>query len=619
MKSKDIDITHFKTISEVYSFIDENSFEIERHWDFSNIWSKYLNKTIDENEKQICQWEIDCFMFDFKRNTLFSQVYSSNESDEKLSKYPDLNDYNPDMIMYVVSRAEDAKSPLLKARYYHLLWKSPSEIKNNIYANLAIEHYTIAIQEYCLLLKNDRKKQIQIGRLFETLVAISNEIKTDRTELKILTKLLLFEIPYLDFFVKHGILEEMLEYPKLYKPDDFKGTLDIFEKEINRVSKKVDDFNLVYYHIPTAIKIAIKTNSDIKKWYSEKGLAFLRLAFEETQEERYWIKQDYHAKAIEAFRSAGNTEKRKEVELLYAELKPKIKLPTIRQKFDQETIKYLEEYQDLIKNDTNNILKQTPQDVYRIISIGSFFPKYADVIKISENKNNSFLNFGTTIQFDNNKNIINPNDEKIKDIYETYGRLLNVRVLSYLHYIIIPGIKSGHLTFENLILFISENTWMGKPNIKYDLGGEETAINWIGLISPSIVEFFIQIQGWVNSKYYRPNLILCIDSLTLKMEGLFRDFCERQKIPTSVNRKKGMQEAYIHNVLENDDFKKYFNEDDLLFFNYLFSNEGGINLRNDIAHCFLQYKDYHLDKMLLLIAALLRLCKYDYKEIKNHQ
>ena len=91
-----------------------------------------------------------------------------------------------------------------------------------------------------------------------------------------------------------------------------------------------------------------------------------------------------------------------------------------------------------------------------------------------------------------------------------------------------------------------------------------------------------------------------------------RDFCERMSIPTSVNRPKGMQEAYIHNVLDNEIIKKFFNEDDLLFFNYLFSADNGLNLRNNVAHCFYDYQEYHYDQMFLLIAALLRLAKYDY-------
>jgi hypothetical protein len=51
----------------------------------------------------------------------------------------------------------------------------------------------------------------------------------------------------------------------------------------------------------------------------------------------------------------------------------------------------------------------------------------------------------------------------------------------------------------------------------------------------------------------------------------------------------------------------------MLLFDYVFSNEGGLNLRNNIAHCFYSENEYHPDKMLLLLAVLLRLGKYNIK------
>ena len=75
-----------------------------------------------------------------------------------------------------------------------------------------------------------------------------------------------------------------------------------------------------------------------------------------------------------------------------------------------------------------------------------------------------------------------------------------------------------------------------------------------------------------------------------------------------------MQEIYLHNVLDNEEFRKYFSEDDILFFKYLFSNEGGLNLRNNVAHSFYDHNEYHPDQMFLLLAALLRLAKYDLKQ-----
>ncbi|WPP49694.1 DUF4209 domain-containing protein [Catalinimonas niigatensis] len=620
MRSKEIDINQFNTIDEVYAFVDKNAYNLERNWDLTDLWVKYRNKTTSEIEKHKAQWEIDCFLFDIKGDRLFSQIYSAASETGEVKAYPNINDIQKEVIEYVSYRAENSSNPLLKARYTHLLWKCPIGIKHNQSAIAAIDNYVNAIEDYCNQHKSEKHKEtpFQIGRLYENLLAVVNEIKTNLEPVKKLTNKLLFDSTF-EFYTKHGILNDMLAYPKLFKPNDFENTLSIIENELNKDRKKSDDFSLVNYYIPTAIKIATKTKSDVKKWHNEIGLAYLRIAETETEEDRFWLKLDNYSNAIKAFILSGNSEKKVETEFLYSELKPKVKLPTIRIDFDEETQKQLQEFQDYIKKLAKNIIKQKPEEVYRTISSGFFFPKYADVIKASENKENSFLNFVTTIHFDKNKNITKrqKDTEQEKNLYDTYSYHMRMSVLPYLHFILIPGIKSGNLTFENFIEFIATKSWIGKPHLKYDLGGEGKAINWISLLSPSIVEFFIQIQGWVSSKYYKPSFVLCVDSLTLKFEGLLRNFCERMSIPTSISRQKGMQEAYIHNVLDNEVIKKFFNDDDLLLFNYLFSTDSGLNLRNNVAHCFYDYKEYHPDQMFLLIAALLRLAKYDYTEKIN--
>jgi uncharacterized protein DUF4209 len=615
LRSKEIDITQFDTIDEVYTFVDINAYNLERNWYLTDLWVKYRNKTTNELEKQKAQWEIDCFLFDIKGDRLFSQIYSEASETGEVKGYPNLNDIQKDVIEYVSQRVENSSNPILKARYAHLLWKCPIGIKHNKFANTAIVNYINAIEDYCDQYQYEEHKEtpFQIGRLYETLLAVLNDIKTNLEPVKKLTHKILFNSTF-EFYTKHGILNDLLKYPKLFKPNDFENTLSIIEQELNKDKTKSDDFSLVHYHIPTAIKIASKTKSDVKKWHNETGLAYLRIAETETEEDRFWLKLDNLSNAIKAFILAGNNEKKSKAEFLYSELKPKVKLPTIRIDFDEDTQKRLQEFQDHIKKLADDITKQKPEEVYRTISSGFFFPKYADVIKASENKENSFLNFVTTIHFDKNKNISKKQKdiEQEKNLFDTYSYHMRMSVLPYLHYILIPGIKSGNLTFENFIEFIATKSWIGKPHLKYDLGGEGKAINWIGLLSPSIVEFFIQIQGWVSSKYYKPSFVLCVDSLTLKFEGLLRDFCERMSIPTSVSRQKGMQEAYIHNVLDNEIIKMFFNEDDLLLFNYLFSTDSGLNIRNNVAHCFYDYEEYHPDQMLLLIAALLRLAKYDY-------
>ncbi len=53
-------------------------------------------------------------------------------------------------------------------------------------------------------------------------------------------------------------------------------------------------------------------------------------------------------------------------------------------------------------------------------------------------------------------------------------------------------------------------------------------------------------------------------------------------------------------------------EDDLQFFNYLFTNEGGINPCNNVAHRYYHFTHYHLDKFHLFLAALLKIAQYTF-------
>jgi hypothetical protein len=617
LKFKEINIIQFKSINELYSFIDDNSFELQRDYELSDIWVRYKNHSNIKLEKKKSQWEIDCFNFDLKSNILFSQIYSEGKNISEIDKYPDLNEFNIEVVKYIESRISNTKSPILRAKYNHLLWKCPTGIKKTKYALNAIKNYISSIKECIILYKKNDNKDIpfQIGQLFENLVSISNEIKFDKTELKSLTKLLLFDTKDLEFYIRHNILTDMLKYPKIYKALDFENTLDLFENEL-KSKTSIDDFLLSEEYLSTAIIIAKKTKKDYKKYHNQRGFSYLRLAETIIDKDRYWIKQSNYAKAITEFKLSKNIQERNRTEKLYSDLKPLIKLPTISIPFTEDVREKLKKHNDNLKNKAKKLLKFEPDYIYRFISSGLFFPDYESTIYASK-KSNSYLNYLTTISFDNNKNITKERGEnkELRNIYEFYKNQLQETILPYLHYIIILGIESGILTFKNFISFLSERTWIGKTHIRYDLGGKEQEINWIEHLSPSIIEFFLQVQAWCSSKYYKPSFILCTDSFTLKMEGIFRNFCERAGIPTSSDKEKGMQEIYLNNVFDNEIIINYFDENDRLFFNYLFSNDGGLNLRNNIAHCFYNTKDYHPDKMLLLIAALLRLGKYNHKKI----
>lgn len=622
MRAKEIDVKRFKSIEDVYAFLEKDAFQLERDWDLRDLLADYRTHTSDDHEKQKAQWEVEFFLFEFKGTNIFSLSYSTGKNVGEIKRYPDLDEFQQTAFDYLKLRAKATKSPLLLARYNHLLWRSPKGVKNRSFALLAIDNYIKSIHQYYSLFKSDGQKEnlIRIGRKFETLVGLCAEVKSSFPELRALAKHLLFKANSLDFFVKHGIVKDMLEHPEIFKKENFEKTLAIFRKEVKKDHKRSDDLFLVNYYLPTAIKVAAKIGADVRKWHYEGGLAYLRMAQEETQQDRYWIKLDHYSKAIHAFTFAGSVKKKKEVELLYSELKPKVTLPSFRRYWSEDEMKLVSDFQENMKKLGGEILKSPPPEVYGLISKGLFFPTYSSVLKAAKGTARDFTEFATTIYFDKNKNIskAKKGSEEDKKIFEVYQHQISMKVLPYLHYTLAAGIRSGHLTYESFIRYLASNTWMGKPFIRTDIGGDPEEVNWIPLISPAIYEYFIQVQAWDSTKYYRPSFVLCIDSLTLKMEGLFRNFCERINIPVSVGRGKTMQEAYMHNLLEDPTIKKYFNDDDLLFFNYLFATNHGMNLRNNVAHCFYNIDEYHPDKMLLLFAALLRIGKYNYKSSKSN-
>jgi hypothetical protein len=326
----------------------------------------------------------------------------------------------------------------------------------------------------------------------------------------------------------------------------------------------------------------------------------------------------HYQKAIEAFRQGGNKERKNFVEQLYFELKPKIRLETHRINFDEATIKKLKEVQNEFKQIAKNLLTESSDTIYSLLGSAAFFPKYANVLQNSKRQESSFLNYVTSVSFDMNKNVKTQTDIQNKEFYDSYSQVLMEKTMPIFHYILISGIKSGHLTAENFLRYLAEKTWIGKPVTKYDLGGDLVQSSWIKLLAPSIIEYFNQVLALNESKYFQPSFILCTDSLTLKLEGLMRSFCEQLNISTSHGNVKGVQEVLIHNILDNEDFKKHFSEDDILLFSFLFKNEHGLNLRNNIAHCFYNENNYSSDLILLLLASLLRLGKHNFRAI-NHR
>ena len=126
--------------------------------------------------------------------------------------------------------------------------------------------------------------------------------------------------------------------------------------------------------------------------------------------------------------------------------------------------------------------------------------------------------------------------------------------------------------------------------------------------------YFIQSEIDIKTnKNSTSGYILSIDSLVLKFEGTLREFSRHigaQTIDSKENETK--ERISFEKLLENDKLQNLIPEDDIALFKFLFTSTG-LNLRNNIAHCFFKPNDYSAAIMWLLICAFLRLGNYKLK------
>lgn len=601
------------TLADLYSYLDKNALLHNHASDLVNLLRDYIKRASSDEEKQKAQWEIDFFVFHLLGERVFTPVLSFNPETDEVVLYPDTHKFYIDQFDYLKERATNASSPFLLARYNHLLWKSPKGIKNKKYAQIAIQNYFKTLRQYCELLKDEVEDLgYKIGKLYESAVALCGEINSEINELKELTNYLLYNTQSIPFYIKYGIITDMLENPKIFKPIDFENTLQIFESDL--VGDLDDHFHLAEMYLSTAIKIARKIKSDVKKWHNKLGCSYLKAAELETNDERAWIKIDIISRAIKEFKLGQNIAKKNEAEKLYADTKPKVKLDTVPIPRDKEiTAAYKQVFKD-IQNDADQILdKHTASEIYQLLSIGFYFPK-AEAIKQMKHDGILTKDIFTTVKFDKNKNVSKQSKEETltDEMKVAYNFQLFNMTFPFWRKVFTKGIQSGHLAINNFFEFLRDKSWLGKPFYKVDIDGNQYEVGLLGLIMPSISEFFYQVLGSESSKYYLPNYILCSDSLALKIELVLRNLCERLNIPVSVSRSKGMQEMYLNEIFENETLNKFFNEDDKMFFDLVITDKG-MNIRNNIAHAFYLSDEYTLEKILLLITVLLRLCKINYK------
>lgn len=610
----------FADFKSLYDHLEKNASEYKYSHQIGSLFQQLRDLKHKENkpdEAEKAQWELDFFNFTVNEGKLNPMFTGTNEKGEFV-KYPSLARFDERTYEYLIERLDFTQNPALRARYSNILWYSPK--KHAKFAKTAAESYLELVEIY----ESKDKSEPQEHWGLSVLEAIKNayfiscqaelELDAIKSQIKRLVSTFNFESSC-SFALRASLIGLMLEDKKRFSNADFTG----LENICWQISESLEKSNVhgAIGMMELGEKIDQKLERRTHEW--RRRIAELyEIMMKQRGESGDLASLYFCQKAMENFRKINDEEKIKELEKKYLKLKESVELKEFKTEID------LTEHVKQCRKIAEELVQREPDDLIKLLMLDrNLLPKRKDMEKLAEEQGKQFplqKLFPTEVIDQGGHPAQHFSDEeemKYFGLLNQYQFDLELNKIYLINEIFFAGIRKNKLSAEILLGFLGKHSWFGK-NISKKLSSNETIeYNWLSQIAPALHEYFDQIRWYLLDLRKRPNLVLSIDSLTLKVEGLLRDICVFSGVPTfyMTQDSKGrniVREKDIHALLYEDQIEKLFDEDDLLFFKFLLVEKAGYNLRHRIAHSLMLFQEYSIAYMHLLILALLKLGKYDF-------
>jgi len=578
----------FDNIEAYYAYLEQDK-GLSSDLNISKLLIKLRDKAETTKLKSICSYELFFTDYSMHSGKLSPQLTMANGA-----TYPNLTLFDDDF-KHIKARTVSINNPKYKAKYNHLLWESKH--KHNDYAKEAVENYFTFLRSVSFPV-DDNLSNHSFENYFENLFILCQSINYKKEEA---TQFLisLLGSKRINGYKEYSLMKFVAEEGKKIES----ATIQTFFNYCNSVIEDSIYPDFLGEYLQLQILLCQKLNVSPKPYHYKLGE--LHLAESEKQKEN-WLAHDYYLKALKQFQKTGDREKIEKVTVLVEKAKRNINFKTVIHEFTDERLQKLWEG---IINVTDKLTdKGTTEDIYGYIMLSeNIFPKEAVLTK---DVRPLMFDLVSVVNFDINKNVSGNQKSGINQ-YHLHMQNFSVR---HLWLVFLKGIKNGKVSAESLIDYLRNHSWYGQNFTYIDADGELEGFNWIELLSPSITSFFNQSEIDIKlNKNNNQGYILPIDSLVLKFEGLLREFSRNIGAQTIEIKENGTEERIsFEKLLENEKLKEIIPADDIALFKFLFTSDG-MNLRNNIAHCFYKTKNYSAGTMILLIAALLKLGNYKFK------
>lgn len=387
------------------------------------------------------------------------------------------------------------------------------------------------------------------------------------------------------------------EHPRLLSPAQC-GALDALAERVYAHYLR-EDTPLVRYVCQAAIPLAARASNDARKWQRRLGdfwqaQAQARFAREPTS----FIVQSMLHDALASYRAGNHKPEMAAIEALIAATKHQVRLQRVSRTYtlDGPAGRLLSALQ-----------QQLPAWVLAAEGAAMFWRLRYNLLPGRPSSDAApvpaEMDLFGQVAFDRNRHLTTRHaTEGLFGPRQRYGLLLSF-YLSMTADIFAQGLLSGQLTYATMLAFLREQTWLGQVEWKQE--EDEAPFTLVELVEPALRKYFEEMERAAQDAAYTPDLILCIDSLTLKIEALLRYYGRLLDPPLTTNRTGAngdQQEMTLEHLL--DAVAATAGEDAIYPLRFALTKEGW-NLRNNVAHGFLGPRDYTLGQVHLVMLALL--------------
>lgn len=572
------------SLEEYYDYLEKDTSILENQFLYKDL--EKIKQTLHDIDKQKhCDHEIYFLQFRYEKGSLKPYLSYGNQ------EFPNLDLFD-DNFEYITKRASKISNPKYRGRYNQILWSSNA--KKIEYCWEAIDSYIKHTKSTEFIYSDNlacRKYSEELINLFT--LSFSVNYKKEEVLEYILSILGTNKI---NGFVEYELMDYISELIK----KEFQNILITFFDYCNTIIDNSLNFEYTKYYLELLIKLSNKLNKN-SNFYREKLAEFY---INQVEGEEDFTAQSSYIEALNLYKLTNNKEKIEEVSILFDESKKHINLKSVPIEISDEKIEIMfKKIDDTIEN---LIKTQTSNGVLDYISISDLLLPSPD--SLHQNIKPQTLDLITRVSFDINGNVSKPN-EKIISPYNIYIENFTLRQLKM---IFIKGVENDKISYIILKQYLEQKTWYDKLNL-YGNTDDKKSFNYLELILPSLNYFFSQFEEDLKNKEFNSDYILCIDSLTLKFEGLLRSFSRMigaQAIEPKLNYVE--EKINFESLLTNPKMTAIIPARDIAFFRCLFTKEG-FDIRNNIAHCFYKPKHYGPAIMFLLITAITRLGVYSLK------